>query len=82
MLKFRCYRCKAGVSEATHKVVQMLMEMPTPEFVRDANLWAETYGDLVAENLNLFHCEGEEDLFDEEGRVVICPECFLKGIEQ
>jgi len=34
---------------------------------------------FITEDLNLIHCTGPDDMFDENGHVVICMDCYMKA---
>ncbi len=66
-----CYHCTVFVDEEEHKRIEKKFDM-----------LSEKELEKVQQRLNLFHCQGEDDMFDEDGFVVICEECFTKAIEE
>lgn len=65
----RCYKCKKTVEQEEHEKVDGKFD----EFT-------EMELEMVDQYLDLFHCQGDEDLFDKDGFVVICDECLKEAI--
>ncbi len=64
----RCYICKKKVTDFIHKCIKDTMD----------NL-SEEEQMFITEDLNLIHCRGPKDMFDELGHTVICMDCFTKA---
>ena len=63
---YRCYVCGDDVTkEEQQRVSQMFNEDPN--------------GLEIGDHIGLFRCSGPEDMFDENGWVVVCEDCFKKG---
>lgn len=61
----KCYVCNKEVSVSKHRHVKLLMD-----------LMSEEERTFVTEDLNLIHCTGPREVFDELGHTVICMDCF------
>ena len=69
----RCYNCKEWVPVSEHEIVKEKFDKINEES-QDMLESANNY-------LNLTYCMGDEDLFDEDGFVVVCQSCLNEALD-